>query len=502
MLRVLEASAAQAAPPRLLWRTQALDPALLPGGPTAPDLLALLAGRNDVVSWVREGRGLVGIGRVLELRAHGPQRIEALRTAWRATVYHSWWSDPLVRPGTGPVALGAVAFSPSSAANSVLVVPELLLGLDEQGAWITQAMLAAGDSETLPEGSAPEVSAPELLRRFVADAEWAPLAAADPVVGGALGSMSPGASATPGPTAGATAPAAACLPAPVGAGLQPGAQGDADWMAAVEQARRALQRGDLEKVVLARDLTVVPTQAGHTGDLLRRLGADYPSCWTFAVDGMVGASPELLVRLRQRRLSSRVLAGTARRHASTPGQREAEAQRLARWLEESAKNNREHALARASALAALRPLCSVVECPERFVLTLPNVLHLASDVTGVVAGDTGALSLVGALHPTAAVCGTPRRTAAALIEELEHMDRGRYAGPVGWVDWHGEGEWCIALRSAQLAGDGSGGLSPDLPLRAFGGGGIMPDSDPADELAETKAKMRPVLDALGAQESP
>ena len=137
----------------------------------------------------------------------------------------------------------------------------------------------------------------------------------------------------------------------------------------------------------------------------------------------------------------------------------------------------------------------MVEAPARFVLTLPNVLHLASDVTGIVAGDTGALALVDALHPTAAVCGTPTQAAARLIEEAESMDRGRYAGPVGWVDWHGEGEWCIALRSAQLP---AGGPGPQPPARVFGGGGIMPDSDPVDELAETTAKMRPVLGALGA----
>ena len=188
---------------------------------------------------------------------------------------------------------------------------------------------------------------------------------------------------------------------------------------------------------------------------------------------------------------SRVLAGTARRHA---GEDALATARLASWLEGSEKNNREHELARDSAIAALEPLCSVVEAPARFVLTLPNVLHLASDVTGVVAGDTGALALVDALHPTAAVCGTPTQAAARLIEEAESMDRGRYAGPVGWVDWHGEGEWCIALRSAQLP---TGGPGPQSPARVFGGGGIMPASEPVDELAETTAKMRPMLSALG-----
>ena len=258
--------------------------------------------------------------------------------------------------------------------------------------------------------------------------------------------------------------------------------------------------GEARKVVLARDVLVTPAAPLPTVRLLTRLGRDYPSCWTFAVDGMIGATPELLVRLEGGRLTSRVLAGTARRrpNAGTARTRTSAEQaglsELARWLEGSAKNNREHELARASALTALEPLCSVVEAPERFVITLPNVLHLASDITGVVAGDTGALSLVGALHPTAAVCGTPTPAAARIIGEVEGMDRGRYAGPVGWVDWHGEGEWCIALRSAAVP---AGGARPGAPVRVFGGGGIMPDSDPVDELAETMAKMRPVLGALG-----
>lgn len=268
--------------------------------------------------------------------------------------------------------------------------------------------------------------------------------------------------------------------------------------------------GEARKVVLARDVMVTPSTPMPAPRILARLAHGYPSCWTFAVDGMVGATPELLVRLEGRRLACRVLAGTARRRAgrargaaepAEPAELKelAELAELTEWLEASGKNNREHELARASALAALEPLCSVVEAPERFVVTLPNVLHLASDITGVVAGDTGALSLVGALHPTAAVCGTPTPAAARIIEEVEGMDRGRYAGPVGWVDWHGEGEWCIALRSAALP---DGGPGPGAPARVFGGGGIMPDSVPADELAETEAKMRPMLGALGALEAP
>ncbi|MDO4899314.1 isochorismate synthase MenF [Actinomyces sp.] len=438
------------------FRTVALPVGVITaeGGDDGTGLLDLLARREDVVSWVRRGHGLVGWGQALRLEAQGPDRIEALRSAWRATVYASWWRDALVRPGTGPVALGTIAFSPTSAAVSVLTVPRVLVGLDDSGAWLTTAVV---------EGEAhPEVA--EVLAR-----------------------LRPPASAPPD------------VPSPDVCVVAAGALPEAEYLAAVAQVRRRIAAGEASKVVLARDLLVTPAAPLATGDLLRHLEANYPSCWTFAVDSTVGATPELLVRLENRHLASRVLAGTARRHPGDAAAREREAERLGRWLAASPKNRAEHELARASAITALEPLCSAVVAKAPRVLTLPNVLHLATDITGVVAGDTGALALVRALHPTAAVCGTPTEAAARIIAEVEGMDRGRYAGPVGWVDWHGEGEWCIALRSAALP---PGGVGPEAPARIFGGGGIMPDSVPVDELAETQAKMRPMLTALGADVSP
>lgn len=440
-----------AAPPRLSFRTHELPQGALEG----VALIDLLAGRDEVVSWVHEGHGLIGLRRALTIEAHGDERIEALRAAWRAVIGAAWWRDALVRPGTGPVALGTITFSPASEQSSVLLVPEVLIGLDDDGAWLTTAVSAATG------GVEPEHPDPEaLIKALVTEARTA------------IGREHEDGDA------GATA-------------VEAGALSEEQWCRTVARTQERMRSGQARKVVLARDVLARPTAPLATGTVLRRLASDYPSTWTFAVDQMVGASPELLLRLRDRRLTSRVLAGTARRRAGEDAPATA---RLAAWLEGSEKNNREHELARASAITALEPLCSVVNAPARFVLSLPNVLHLASDVTGVVAGDTGALALVDALHPTAAVCGTPTPAAARLIEEAESMDRGRYAGPVGWVDWHGEGEWCIALRSAQLP---AGGPGPHSPARVFGGGGIMPDSEPADELAETTAKMRPVLGALG-----
>ena len=450
----MRAEHCRVAPPRLSFRTHELPEGALEG----LALVDLLATRENVGSWVHEGRGLIGLGRTLVIEAHGADRIEALRAAWRAVVGAAWWRDALVRPGTGPVALGAITFSPSSEQSSVLVVPEVLVGLDDSGAWLTTVVSGADD------GSEPEHPDPEmLLGAMTAQAR----AAADREPAG-----------DDGESGGTTA-------------VEAGALSEEQWCRAVCATQERMRAGQARKVVLARDVLAYPAAPLPTGTVLQHLARDYPSTWVFAVDQMVGASPELLLRLRDRRLMSRVLAGTARRHA---GEDALATARLASWLEGSEKNNREHELARDSAITALEPLCSVVEAPARFVLTLPNVLHLASDVTGVVAGDTGALALVDALHPTAAVCGTPTQAAARLIEEAESMDRGRYAGPVGWVDWHGEGEWCIALRSAQLPEAGPG---PRSPARVFGGGGIMPDSEPVDELAETTAKMRPMLGALG-----
>ena len=442
------------APPHLSFRTHELPEGALEG----LALIDLLVGREDVCSWVHEGRGLIGLGRVLVIEARGTDRIEALRAAWRAVVGAAWWRDALIRPGTGPVALGTITFSPTSQQSSVLVVPEVLVGLDDSGTWLTTVVPQA-DDEAEPEHPDPE----SLVKALVEQAH----VAIDQEQAG-----------SDEESCGTTA-------------VEAGALSEEQWCQAVFGTQERMRAGRARKVVLARDVMARPSSPLTTSTVLRRLARDYPSTWVFAVDQMVGASPELLLRLRDRRLISRVLAGTARRHA---GEDALATARLASWLEGSEKNNREHELARDSAITALEPLCSVVEAPARFVLTLPNVLHLASDVTGVVAGDTGALALVDALHPTAAVCGTPTPAAARLIEEAESMDRGRYAGPVGWVDWHGEGEWCIALRSAQLP---TGGLGPQSPARVFGGGGIMPDSDPVDELAETTAKMRPMLGALG-----
>ena len=245
-----------------------------------------------------------------------------------------------------------------------------------------------------------------------------------------------------------------------------------------------IKAGELDKVVLARDVVATADGPVDVRHLLVRLAAAYPSCWTFSVDGLVGATPELLVRRTGDLVTSRVLAGTVRRR----GDDQTDAG-LARALLASDKDTEEHEYAVRSVARALAAHCTDLDVPSRpHVLELANVQHLATDVTGRLADSATVLALAASLHPTAAVCGTPTERAFALIAELEQMDRGRYAGPVGWFDRHGDGEFGIALRCARVEDD---------QVRAFAGCGIVAGSEPADEVAESNAKLIPMREALG-----
>jgi len=263
----------------------------------------------------------------------------------------------------------------------------------------------------------------------------------------------------------------------VGARVSPGDMLPAAYETAVATAVAAIERGDLEKVVLARDVIVRGDSPIPITGLLASLAAANPTAAIFSVDGMVGASPETLVAVHDGRFTARVLAGT-----STIGDGAA--------LLRSEKDLAEHRFAVASVLAGLEGLVDDVEHDaEPRLLELPRLSHLATDLVGRVVGDAGVLDLVAALHPTAAVAGTPTPEAVALIREVEPFDRGRYSGPVGWVDGRGDGEWAIALRCARVEADGS--------LRAYAGAGIVRGSVPSAELAETDLKLRAILDAIG-----
>ncbi|MGY1641182.1 isochorismate synthase MenF [Geodermatophilus sp. SYSU D00703] len=413
--------------------TEAVTPVVTTPLPDPPALLDLLPGAG-ALSWVRGGEGLVGWGEAARLEVSGPSALAEAAEWWAEHSAGLDVDDRLGVPGSGPVAFASIAFDPA-AGTSVFVVPEVVVGRRDGVAWVT----TTGDADPLD----------------------------------------------------ALAATAAADPAPLGRlRYADGAMDPASWCATVAAAVERITAGELAKVVLARDLLVTADAPLDPRALLARLAARFPGCWTFAVDGLLGATPELLLRRTGRELSSRVLAGTAPRGAG------AEDERLAAALLGSAKDRAEHALAVESLVRALGPYCSALTAPEEpELLTLANVRHLATDVTGVqrrngARGTAGLLELVGAVHPTAAVCGTPTAAAAGLIGELEGMDRGRYAGPVGWLDARGDGEFGLALRCAQLCDD------EPATARLFAGCGIVAGSDPAAELAETQAKFAAFQAAL------
>lgn len=260
------------------------------------------------------------------------------------------------------------------------------------------------------------------------------------------------------------------------------------WTVAVESAAARLRAGDAAKVVLAREVLARGDGVVSAAMVARSLRAAYPSCFTYLITGadgtaFAGASPELLVRRSGNRAFSQPMAGSVARGAT-----DAEDERLARQLEESAKDKVEHRVVSDFVVEALRPFARSVSAPQPEVVRFTNIQHLATSVTAeLVSPPADALQLAAALHPTPAVGGWPRAAADRLIDELEGMERGWYAGAVGWIDSHGDGEFAVALRCGLLWEDGA---------RLYAGVGVMPDSDPARELDETELKFKALLTAL------
>jgi isochorismate synthase len=260
------------------------------------------------------------------------------------------------------------------------------------------------------------------------------------------------------------------------------------WTVAVGSAAARLRAGAAEKVVLAREVIARGDGVVSAGMVVRALRAAYPSCFTYLVAGgdgtaFAGASPELLIRRSGARASSQPMAGSVAR-----GSTDAEDDRLARALEESAKDAVEHRIVSNFVIEALRPFAATVTARPAEVVRFTNIQHLATKVSAELTDPPAdALQLAAALHPTPAVGGWPRDAAERLIEELEGMERGWYAGAVGWIDGRGDGEFAVALRCGLLWEDGA---------RLYAGVGVMPDSDPARELEETELKFKALLSAL------
>ncbi len=399
-----------------------------------PGLLQrFLSSSGPTAAFIRKGEGIVTLGEVARFETDYP---DAADVWWSEVADHIDHDSELPGAyGTGPLAVGSFTFDPdSSEERSVLVVPQVVIGKRDGQFWMTSIGDRARSLELPPSGEP--------------------------------------------------------LEEPTGLQLLQGSMSERVWMDIVGEVIRLIRTGEVEKVVLARNLLIKADGPIDARWLVNRLVNRYPTCWTYLVEGIVGATPELLIRRQGGLATSRVLAGTVSLDPKNTNSLVKAAE-----LATSSKDVAEHEFAVESVARALQPYCSAMNVPEApSILPLPNVLHLATDITGVTEPDSSSLALAAALHPSAAVCGTPTFAAREMISELESMDRGRYAGPVGWVDSYGDGEWAIALRGGQIKQE-----SPET-IQLFAGCGLVTDSDPAAELAETKAKFLPMLQALGLAE--
>jgi menaquinone-specific isochorismate synthase len=388
-------------------------------------LLDLLSS-DAPLSWVRNGEGLVGWGVHATTTVSGKDRFEKARTWWHHQLETFAVANSVHGSGTGPVLFTSFSFDRNE--ESVLVIPKVIVGQKGAQSWITWI----GDT---PQPVLPESPAQHSQGTFT---------------------------------------------------FGDGSISTSAWKERVAEAIKRVDSSKVDKVVLARDLVATSTQDIQTAPILKKLAAEYPSTWTFAVDGLVGATPELLLRLSRGMVTSRVLAGTIPKTGN-----DEKDLALAASLARSSKDLEEHEYAVRSVADALEPFCSSTNVPESpFVLHLANVMHLATDVTGALIESKqrlDAFSLLQSLHPSAAVCGTPRNIAFDIITEIEGMNRGRYAGPVGWIDASGDGELGIALRSGQIT---------DREIRIFAGCGIVAGSNPEKELEESNAKMIAMRSAL------
>jgi menaquinone-specific isochorismate synthase len=259
----------------------------------------------------------------------------------------------------------------------------------------------------------------------------------------------------------------------------------ADWCDLIEDAVTAVDAGQFEKVVVARAVEVLANRPIVVADVVRKLHDLYPSCTTYSVDGFVGASPELLISRHGAQIVSHPLAGTTARVGDPDADNAAAAALLA-----SDKDRAEHRLTVDGVAAALQPWCASLEVPSGpSVVALRNVTHLGTKITGTLGDNapSSVLDLVAALHPTAAVGGQPSAAALAWLAKHERLDRGRYAGPVGWVDAHGNGEWWVGIRCAEIDDNRA-------VLRA--GCGVVAGSDGQSELVESQLKLQALLAAL------
>ena len=385
-------------------------------------------------AWLRHGQGVVALGRAWSVRTTGPERFAEASAAFRELAARARVDDEVQVRTSGLIALGSFSYAASSPRPSTLLVPRALLGVHDGESFLT--VVGIDEEPELP-------------------VSWRDLFPSSP----------------------------SDLPAEEPLELEADHTPD-EYQALVHRAVGEIRAGAAEKVVLSERTAVRAPEPLSPALLLTRLARDYPSTWVYHLEDVVGASPEMLAQTEDGRVFSRVLAGS--RPVADDGELD-EADRRA--FRSDLKERSEHAYAVDSVVERLGDLAAELDVsPEPFVLRLPGLEHLASDVTAHLHEGVTSLDVAARLHPSAAVSGTPRERADEIIARLEPHDRGGYASPVGWMDGSGDGQWAIALRMAHLTGERTAVLQA--------GGGLVAASDPVSEHAEALAKCRPMLRAL------
>ena len=373
----------------------------------------------------RGGRTLVGIGSAVKATFKGDDRFSASATWWKDVLRRAHVSDSINAPGTGLVAFAQFTFSSSSAIRSVVTIPRIVIGSDAHGVWLTTI---GAEEQPTPRETSEASSSPVTWSHSSDEAE--------------------------------------------------------SFTQNVRAALEKVNSGVLHKVVLARQIVGTSNSPIDPRQLTSGLESAYPDTHIFALGGLVGASPETLASVRGGTLSATVLAGSTGRGVNPDDD-----QRHAEELAQSAKDLDEHEYAVSSAVQSLEQSgFGPVVADEPRALKLKNLWHLATDIKSEVPTGLTAFDVLGTLHPTAAVAGTPTEAALSLIDELEPFDRGFFGGPVGWCDSQGNAEFAIALRCAQLSDNRK-------TITAHAGAGIVADSIPEKELLETDLKFLPIIDA-------
>jgi isochorismate synthase len=433
----------------------------LPVAPTVDPSATVFASRRQGEPWFcfeqpdRAGAALAALGCVRRLEANGPERFKQVAAAWRELAGSAEADAPDGPPGAGLVAIGGFAFADDGGTAphwagyeaADLIVPEVALARRGGDVRVTLTALAA------PDDTADDLVA--RLERRAGELRNAELPLVDPAPAGRfqIASIAP----------------------------------PEHYVAAVARAVERIRAGDFEKIVLAREVAVHAPADHDAAAVFGVLRAAFESCYVFCAGrgdaAFIAASPELLVRREGLRASTVALAGSTRRSADP-----AVDDHLAEQLMRSDKDREEQEIVTRRIARALRPHAVWVAAPdEPAIVKVANIQHLATPIRAQLTHPRSAIELAGLLHPTPAVGGEPHAAAAPRIPAFEGLDRGWYAGPVGWTDSNEDGEFCVALRCALLRG---------REARLYAGVGVVRDSDPAAELAETEVKLGALLPVL------